>query len=182
MKYKGDLGGIRTVEQLDEALRLLGILEIKIDRINQEMHLRQDEITAAAAAAKAPIAEQHAALKALVQTFVEARRDEVIPKPAKTRTLNFGTVGFRKNPDTLELPGKRSDEMADVVARIEGFAGMGQEPFTDIAIRTDRYVQVGDLKPLRASELKALGLERTNNGETFFATPDIKKLEDVSDG
>jgi hypothetical protein len=104
-----------------------------------------------------------------------------ILKDQKSRSLNFGSFGYRKQADKLTLPKKGTPDMDSLVISIDILAK--NAPFSDIEIKTERYVPAAAVKTLSDGDLAKIGLKRIPGGDVFFVQPnraEVKELEEVS--
>jgi phage host-nuclease inhibitor protein Gam len=95
---------IKTWEAADLALREIGEIEILVDKKEGAANLRINEIKEKLAEELNGKLGRKARLEKDLEEFFEARVGEVAP--AKSRKLNFGTLGFRTCPSKLKLASK----------------------------------------------------------------------------
>ena len=181
IRHKGEQGGILTTEDLDEAIKLIGLYDIELERINHDMETAITQIKADALAKASSIQADRTEWLGKAETFIHAKRDEVL-KGKKSTALNFGKVGFRKSADKLKLPDKGSDAMEKLAADIEAMKDRGEAAFAEIAIRSQRYVLKADVSKLDAENLALIDLRRSPGSDVFFVEPDREKVKEVSNG
>jgi phage host-nuclease inhibitor protein Gam len=175
VRHRGEQGGILSVEDLDEAIKLVGLCDIEKERINHDLDVQVKALKAEALEKAAEVADRRQAWLAMIETFMEARRDEVLGDK-KSVTLNYGKVGYRKTTDKIELPKKGSPEMEELVDAVEILQEKDAPGFHDIAIHRQRWVAKGDIKGLDTKDLERLGIEFTVGGDSFFCQPDRQKV------
>jgi phage host-nuclease inhibitor protein Gam len=179
IRHKGDLGAITKIEEVQEAVRLIGRLDRQIKSNELTMTKEIEEIKSKHEIAKGRLDAERASLLALVQTYAVAHRDELLGKN-KTVKLTHGKLGWRKISEKIEpFPKKGSDEMDDLVTRIERLQEGGG--MAEVPVHTTKYVMKTAFKGLAASVLKLLGLERTNSFDEFFVEAHKEKLPDTPD-
>lgn len=175
IRHRGEMGGIEGIEDLDQTVKLIGLYDIRVQQINDKMQVEITKIKDEALAERQEIETDRAALLALAETYVKANRD-VLLNGKKTRSLNFGKVGFRKSAAKLDIPKKGSDEMVDLVAKIEELAAVEPEVFGKIPVVIEKTVQKTGLTGLSDTDLSLLDLERTPGADVFFVEPDRERL------
>ncbi len=180
VRHRGEMGGIEGIEDLDRTVKLIGLYDIRIQQINDEMQVAINKIKEEALAKRQVIEADRAGLLALAQTYVKANRDMLL-NGKKTRSLNFGKIGFRMSTAKLDIPKKGSDAMAELVALIEKLAAEQPEPFAGVPVITEKSVQKSGLQFLSDDELALLGLERPDGDDVFFIQPDRAALAEVQD-
>jgi hypothetical protein len=98
----------------------------------------------------------------------------------KSRTFNFGKIGYRKSPDAITLPKKGTDEMEALCDRIEEQqTGQKAHVFMEVMIRTQNYVLKSDLSGLEDEDFDAIGVKHAPGNDVFFVQPDREKLAEV---
>lgn len=90
---------LETYDQVDEALRSIGMLDREINLVESGANEQIDRIKADTKAAASPLLEKKAGLELAVKEFCEANRGDFAK--VKTRALTFGTVGFRISTKVL---------------------------------------------------------------------------------
>jgi hypothetical protein len=180
LRHKGARDGIHSLEDLDDVIKEIGLIDVAIDQAKNEAHLR---IVEAEEEKTRRVNEYGAAREELVrlaETYVGAMRLEIL-KDQKSRSLNFGSFGYRKQADKLTLPKKGTPDMDSLVISIDILAK--NAPFSDIEIKTERYVPAAAVKTLSDGDLAKIGLKRIPGGDVFFVQPnraEVKELEEVS--
>jgi len=87
--------GIKTWQEVDEALLVIGQLDRQIEQKEADLQEYIEELKGQTVADVKPLMEQKHALELQLQAFCEAHRDDLGQK--KSRQLNFGTVSFRRS-------------------------------------------------------------------------------------
>lgn len=90
---------LETYDQVDDALRSIGMLDREIALIESGANEQIDRIKADTKAAAGPLLEKKAGLELAVKEFCEANRGDFAK--LKNRALTFGTVGFRTSTKVL---------------------------------------------------------------------------------
>jgi phage host-nuclease inhibitor protein Gam len=176
VRHKGDQEGIQSVEDLDQVIKLIGLCDVRNRQIDNNWQLEKTRLKAEAIAKKEEVKTERRMLLAIAQQYVEAHRTDLLGD-RKSRTLNFGKVGYRKGRDKLELPKKGTDEMEELVMEIERLAAIEGSPFSKVAVNVDKYVKKGGLTTLSDSDLDLLGLKNESGSDTFFVEADQEKVK-----
>ncbi|QEJ99844.1 hypothetical protein FUT84_00710 [Treponema phagedenis] len=95
-KYKPSTGRIETIEEVNSALKTIGLLEHELDLIDAKSNKEISAIKERAAKDGEGKRKQIAELAAKIGAFAEYNRDELFIDK-KTIELTFGTFGFRKS-------------------------------------------------------------------------------------
>lgn len=164
MKPTAKTTEIKTWEDADDALHLLGVADIEIAR-------GQAEMAELIASTKADYDERISGLiearkdlvKAL-EAFAKAHRKDM---PGKSIALTFGVLGFRQSPPAVKfvwavdrvIEALRLKKLSTCIRVIE-------EPNKDT------------LKLLDADTLAAVGSKLTGGKDKFFAEPALAKIEE----
>jgi phage host-nuclease inhibitor protein Gam len=184
IRHRGDMGGIADIEDLDQVIKLIGLHDIHLDQINIDMELAIKTAKNEALTRAAAVRMQRDNLLALAETYMSAHREEVLKK-AKSKTFNFGKIGWRKSPDAITLPKKGSDDMEALCNRIQEQqeAEIGIPPddrmWGDVSIRTLRYVLKSDLGSIEDQALDMIGVKYAPGNDVFFVQPDREKLAEM---
>lgn len=177
VRHKGEMGGIQSEEGLDDVIKQIGLADLAIDQVNNELHLAVVELEEQATKRVAEIQAARAELLAVAETFVGVKRDELLGK-LKSKQLNFGKFGFRKLPNKLQLPKRNTDEMAGLIAAIEEIKEVDPE-YPDVEIKLEKYVLKAAVNGLSPAELQVIGLRRTIGRDEFFVEPDRAKVKEL---
>lgn len=85
--------GLSSWDDVDQALAEIGTIDRELGLLESAQQEGIDAIKATTKAAAEPLQARKKALEALMQQYAEAHRAEF--SKAKTKTLTFGSVGFR---------------------------------------------------------------------------------------
>jgi phage host-nuclease inhibitor protein Gam len=181
VRHRGEQGGIKSIEDLDEAIKLIGLYDIELERVNHKLEVEITRLKTEALVEAAETSQMRTEWLAMAETYIHAKRDEVL-KGKKSAALNFGKVGFRKSPSKLDLPPKGTDEMETLAARIVELKSSGQSAFAEVAVRSQNYVLKADISKLNDDSLALIELERAPGKDVFFVEPDREKVREVSNG
>ncbi len=80
-------------DEIDNALRRIGEIQIALDRIKGEMNIAINEAKARAESASAPLLKEKKELEKAITDFCESHKDEFLGK--RRKTLNFGIIAYR---------------------------------------------------------------------------------------
>jgi phage host-nuclease inhibitor protein Gam len=95
-RYKPTPEKLETLEDVNSALREIGLLEREMEAIDAEAQKQTGGIKAAAAKQGEPLRKKVAELSAKVGAFAEYNKAELF-KDRKSVDLTFGIFGFRKS-------------------------------------------------------------------------------------
>ncbi|MDR0878961.1 MAG: host-nuclease inhibitor Gam family protein [Treponema sp.] len=95
-RYKPTPEKLETLEDVDSALREIGLLEREIESIDGEAQKQIGVIKAAAAKQGEPLRKKIAELSAKISAFAEYNKGDLF-KDKKSVDLTFGVFGFRKS-------------------------------------------------------------------------------------
>lgn len=90
---------LQTWEDVDNALREIGTIDRDLGRLEAAQNAAIDRVKADTKAKAKPMQDRKAALELAMKEFCEAHRVEFAK--AKTKTLTFGSVGFRLSTRVL---------------------------------------------------------------------------------
>ncbi len=176
-RYRGEMGGISSLDDLDTAIRAVGVCELTIQQIEKELSLALEREKAAAADRSAEAMSERKTLLALIQTYVEANREKVL-MGKKTAKLNHGKVGYRAVTRLHDLPNKNTPEMSALVEKLEALKNADWKRFHAASVITDRYIKKTTVDGLADDALVELGLERIRD-DVFFVEPAKQKIVDT---
>jgi phage host-nuclease inhibitor protein Gam len=179
VRHKQAAQRIATIEELDRAIRVVGLCDMRLEQIDQQMDIEIRRIKTEAQAAASEIKVDREALVSAAHQFVAENREQVIGR-RQSRTLNYGKVGFRKSPDRIDMPRRSTVEMDELCERVEELGKIHTE-FQIILPRIEKYLLKADVSALHDNELEMIGLERLPGRETFFADANRAKLVEVDD-
>jgi phage host-nuclease inhibitor protein Gam len=180
-RHKGDQSGISSVAELDHHIRLIGRLDIAIDDNHNNLDVQIQQVKKEFLAREEMLRAQRTVLLSSVQAYVHENKDKVL-QGKKSRQLNFGKVGWRKLPDRIELPDKGSNAMQALIEHIETQQDLNPETFGAVQIRTERWVERGQVKALADEDLGLIGLTRVKGPDEIFVQPDRVKVAEMDGG
>ena len=106
---------IKNWEEVDAALREIAEAELALGDIEAELNRQIIGAKKVAEQESKPYADRSSKLERDVKEFVTDHRDEL--GKAKSRSLNFGEVGFRLST-TISVP-KAKEKVAEIVRRLK---------------------------------------------------------------
>ncbi|MCL2415800.1 MAG: host-nuclease inhibitor Gam family protein [Defluviitaleaceae bacterium] len=151
---------LKSWDDVDQCLREIAEYELALIGIETKENAAILEITQKVAKQKEPVQSKIVALSALVQTFVEENRADI---KGKTKTLNFGKVGFRKSGG-IDILSERTEEVIENLRRY----GM------DNCIITKESVSKKMLDSYSDEEIQKVGASREVR-EKFWMETNMKK-------
>lgn len=180
-RHKDQTGiSVTNIEELDNAIRLIGQCDWEIDTENIHMNQQIANIKKQSTDRMEQIKNTRAALIAVCQTYVTAQREAVL-QGKKTAQLTFGKLGFRRLPAKISIPPKNTDGMENLCDLLEALKAQGNRAeFSHVSIHHRRHVDMEDLKQLSATALEELELERKPAEDQFFVQPDIHKIAELA--
>lgn len=95
-RYKPAQSKLGTIEDVDLALKEIGLLERELEVIDAEAHKQISEAKEKAAEKGEPLRKRIAEVSAKIGAFAEYNKDELF-KDKKSIELTFGVFGFRKS-------------------------------------------------------------------------------------
>ena len=95
-RYKPAQSKLGTIEDVDIALKEIGLLERELEVIDAEAHKQISEAKEKAAGKGEPLRKRIAEVSAKIGAFAEYNKDELF-KDKKSIELTFGVFGFRKS-------------------------------------------------------------------------------------
>lgn len=105
---------LKSWEDVNEALREIALEEIVLSDIDGDMNKQIIGIKKVAEQECKPHKDRIDKLSKDIKEYVEEHRDDLGKK--KTKTLNFGEVGFRQST-TISIP-KAKDKVAEILKRL----------------------------------------------------------------
>lgn len=152
-------------EQVDNAVRDIGELQLQIDAANGRLTERTNELKAAAKAEVAPLEAQQKLLKTLVEAYCHENKAAFAEK--RSKELTFGTIGF-KIVHKMPMP-KAAKKLADLIAGLKNFGLLE-------CIRREEVVDKDKLKELDAATLAKLGLKK-EAVDSFRIEPNFEQIQ-----
>ena len=95
-RYQPAQSKLGTIEDVDLALKEIGLLERELEVIDAEAHKQISEAKEKAAEKGEPLRKRIAEVSAKIGAFAEYNKDELF-KDKKSIELTFGVFGFRKS-------------------------------------------------------------------------------------
>ena len=149
-------------EEADYLLRVKCEAQLDLEGVNAWLTDAVNDAKAKAAKTAEPLHERIAGIDAALKAFWKQHAEEV--KPAKSRPLNFGTIGSRASKAVKFLKGWKVAKILDLLpARF---------------VRTKKYIDRNVILAKPPEDLLEYGLF-IEEKETFFAEPDRAAVEKV---
>lgn len=161
---------IGSWEEADHALREIGEIEILVEKKEGAANLRINEIKDKLAEDLNGRLGRKARLEKDLEEFFEARVEEVAP--AKSRKLNFGTLGMRTCPSKLKLASKWTWEKAVKALQDLGLVEYLRTP----APEADKEKIKAELD---GETMKQIGVRMASDDE-FYLTVDRQKIQEIA--
>lgn len=176
-RHKDDAGiSVTNIEDLDNAIRLIGQCDWEIDTENIHMNKEIARIKKQATERMDQVKATRSTLIAICQTYVTAQRDVVL-QGKKTAQLTFGKLGFRRLPAKIAIPAKNSDQMEQLCDLLDALkASDPSDKYGHVSVHTRRHLDMEDLKQLSDEALAELELQRKPAEDQFFVQPDLHKI------
>lgn len=180
-RHKDDAGiSVTNIEDLDNAIRLIGQCDWEIDTENIHMNKEIARIKKQATERMDQVKATRATLIAICQTYVTAQRDVVL-QGKKTAQLTFGKLGFRRLPAKIAIPAKNSDQMEQLCDLLDALkASDPSDKYGHVSVHTRRHLDMEDLKQLSDEALAELELQRKPAEDQFFVQPDLHKIAELA--
>lgn len=150
---------------VSSALAQIGGIDREIKRAEIEMQQKIDAAKADTADACRPMLEQKARIEAQIAAYADAHRDELGDK--KSRTLYFGSIGYRKSSKVI-LP-RGAAKIAEIVIRLRA-RGM-----KDCIVSKPETVDKEALKKYDAKDIAEVGA-RLDIKDAFWYEVDQEHL------
>lgn len=157
---------LESWEEVDQALRTIGENQRAVERFEAEMQEKIDAAKAEAEKKSRPHLEETKRLETQISAFSELHREDMDGK--KSKTLNFGSVGFRKST-RITLP-KAPAKVAEIVKRLL------ERGMSDCVKRTEPKIDKGILGKYPPADIVAVGAG-VKVLDTFWYEPDRDELE-----
>ena len=107
---------LKSWEDVDKALREIAEAQISVSDIEADMTLQINGIKEIAAQNCKPHLDRISKLERDLKDYTEDHRDEL--GAAKTKTLNFGDVGYRLST-SISLPSAK-EKLAEIIRKLKG--------------------------------------------------------------
>jgi phage host-nuclease inhibitor protein Gam len=154
---------LRSWEEVDESVKRYGLLRLQREEFEAELHRKVTELRDGSAREVAPIAAEMETLERGIKEFSEAHRPDL--EPAKSRVLNFGTVGFRL---TSRL------QIKSVAATLEALKAQGLVACIRVKEEPDKEA----LREYPDETLEKVGVRRVQD-DTFFFEPNVERIRSM---
>lgn len=183
---------LRTVAQVDDALREMGALDatkaqVKRD-LDQAIAAAKDEarkkLLTDTADGQLPLDDWRARLETAVAAYCEKNRAKLLDGDAKSRKLTHGAIGWRMGQDSIEaLEGEldtvveefREKVLPKLIETLDGLKihGVSASLFlqVDAAFNLSGLLQAIDQKRVSPAEVAKLGLQVRPAEDRFYCTP-----------
>ena len=157
---------LHSWQECDAALRSIGENLRDIAAIENVMNEQIASAKAAATDKAAPLKEQVAEMELALRDYAQTHRDDMDGK--KSKTLNFGSVGFRKST-RITLP-KAPAKVAEIVRQLL------ERGMSDCVKQAEPKIDKGILGKYPPADIIAVGAG-VKVLDTFWYEPDREKLE-----
>lgn len=161
---------LKSWEDVDAALREIAENQIALQDIESEMQRQIIGANKVAEQDSKPHADRISKLERDIKEFVEDHRDEL--GKAKTKPLNYGSVGFRLSTSVF-LP-KSKDKLNEIIRKIKA------RKLKDCIVTEEKISKEG-LKKLGESVVVAVGAKWSQK-DIFGYDVYIEKLERLTSG
>ncbi len=145
---------ITTEQEVEKALKEIAKIDLKISDANNNAEEIMQKAKAQAERATQNLAKKKEALIASLKDYSDENRDEVYKDGKKSHDFVNGTIGYRQNPDKIEV----AKETAEL---LEG-AGFGH------CVKVTKKPILAALKGFSEEQLKKVKAERVAGEENFF--------------
>lgn len=159
--------GVNSWEQVDDALRRMGEIEIAVTKIGADATLKINEIKDEAKTKAAGLESERKHLEKIVTLFAESRKAEFAKK--RSKELNFGTVGYRL-VQKVSMP--RDKEK--VAALLKSLIAYGHGDCIVYEEKPDK----DKIAALADDTIAKLGLKRSTE-DSFRIQPKIEKVQEA---
>jgi len=160
---------LETWDDVDNAVRRMGELDIALERIQGDLQLSINTLKDQAKARSLPFIDERKALEKQVQLYCEERKDEFVKK--RSRVLTYGTIGYRL-VRSVSLP-RVKDKVAALLKALKAY-GLQE------CIRVEETPLRERIEELDEATIAKLGLRRTVT-DSFRIQPDLERLADVTE-
>ena len=190
-----------SLADVDRLLAELGEIANREAAVQTKFKAKKDALTADFKAAlfltvdDTPIGfeDRRQQIKSVLAVWCEAHRSDILQDDLKSRELNFGTVGWRKSPDSISnLKGQPAKGNKTLLEKIVGHLRRAMGKFSDVAAALGECLTIkadwskdklaAALKDgkIAAADLRTIGFRQVTGEEEFFAEPLERKLESLS--
>ncbi|NPV70309.1 MAG: host-nuclease inhibitor protein Gam [Firmicutes bacterium] len=161
-RVRFDAPALKTWEDVDQALREVGLIEIQIEALEGDLNRRIAEMKDETARKAKPMMDRRDLLGHLLREFVEANKEGLA---GKSRELNFGTVGLRRSTQVV---------IKKVKATIAALKARGLLE----CIKTTESIMKEELKKYDDATIEAVGAKRKTD-EVFWYEIKREALKEV---
>lgn len=156
-------------DEVDDAIRRMGELDIALERIQGEATMRINQIREEAKQKSAPLNSERKELEKAVQAFCESHKDEFSKK--RSKVFNYGTIGYRL-VRSVPIP-KDKDKVAALLKSLKAFG------LTD-CIKVEEKPDRDKIAEQDDATIAKLGLKRTVK-DSFRVQPDVERIQDTEE-
>ncbi len=156
---------IDTWDEVDNALKRIGEIDIAKNKIEGDTTLKINEIKTQAKTLASGLDAERAGLEKLITLFAESKKEEFIKK--RTRVLNFGKVGYRV-VKTVSMPRDKT-KLASLIKSLKAFSLSDCIEYVEKPIK-EKIAELPD------EMIVKLGMSRKVK-DSFRIEPDIEKIE-----
>lgn len=151
---------LRDWPEVDEAIKRYGLLKLAWEEREAALHREVTRLKDEMAQEVAPVAAEMEVLERQVKEYVEAHRQDL--EPAKSRALNFGTVGFRASTRLL---------LKSVAETLKALRAAGMTECIRVKEEPDKEA----LRDYPDEVLERVGVRRIS-ADTFYFEPDMERI------
>lgn len=148
------MGKIKNLKDVEETIKVISQLESKIASIDNEATKTINAAKEKAAHDSAELTEQREKLLAQLQEYSDANRSTIYEEGKKSREFINGTIGYRQNPDKVEVQA----DTADLLIKA-GFAN---------CVKIKKEPVKAALKNFDAAQQKKLHINVIPGSESFY--------------
>lgn len=147
----------RTLDDLNDLLLQISAIDQKLAKLDGERKAALDKIETAHGKKSKPLADQRAAIEAMMMKFCQDKRDQLFTKDAKYVDLPAGRIGFRASASIV------IKDVANILSRLRNL-------FSDrpSAITVKESVNKSELKNWSDEDLALVGAERQTEDRFYY--------------
>ena len=158
---------VENWEDADQALRRMGEIIIALEEVNGELTLKVNKLKENAKQGAAGLESERKYLEEQITHFCESQKAEFAKK--RSRTLNFGLIGFRVTT-SVSIPRDKS-KLADLIAALKHL-------HLERCINMEEKVNRDQIGTLDESSIAKLGLKKTVK-DSFRIQPNLEKIQEL---
>lgn len=155
---------IRNLKDVEEAIKTIALLDAEISVIDatavKEINAAKEKATTAAL----ELTDQREKLLAQLKDYSDANRSEIYEEGKKSREFINGTIGYRQNPDKVEVSADTADLL--IKAGFENCVKIKKEPVK------------AALKNFDAAQQKKFHISLVPGEESFYCKAAEKTIPD----